>query len=144
MKTMRQNDKALSSVVASIILIAVTVTASILTAGWLGTTAVKYTELEVIAVKNVQFTGTAGEPTNTIILSLKNTGTVAISIEMIKINGNSFSFNTYSSEEYTYVPGENKDLMVDNVGWQTGTAYDIEIYGDALIVGVYRANSLDA
>ena len=142
MKTMKQKDKALSSVVASIILIAVTVTASILTAGWLGTTAVHYTEIDTIAVKNVQFIGTAGEPTNTIILSLKNTGTRTINIEIIKINENRFIFNT-PSDENTYAPAETKDLTVDNVGWQTGAEYNIEVYGNAMIVGAYRANSLN-
>jgi hypothetical protein len=89
--------------------------------------------------------GTSGQPTNTIVLSMKNIGTKSITIEMIKVNGNKFSFSAASGENTTYVPAEIKDLTINNVGWQTGSIYDVEIYGDgAQTVGAYRATAVGA
>lgn len=142
MKNIRRNEKALSPAVASIILIAAAIAVGLATCGWLGATASHYTGIAAVTVTNVQFTGASGQPTNAMTLSLKNTGTKAITIEMIKVNGNRLSFSVASGENTTYVPAENKDLTVNNVGWLTGSAYDVEIYGDgAQTVGAYRASA---
>jgi hypothetical protein len=73
---------------------------------------------------------------------LKNTGTQGVAIEMIKVNENTFNFNASSSENTSYAPAEAKDLTLNNVGWQPGYAYKIEIFGNgAQTVGAYQANS---
>jgi hypothetical protein len=141
-KNIRQNKKALSPVVASIILLATAIAVSLATCGWLAALASHYTGTSAITVNNIQFTGAAGQPTNTIVLSLKNTGTQGVAIEMIKVNENTFNFNASSSENASYAPAEAKDLTLDNVGWQPGYAYKIEIFGNgAQTVGAYQANS---
>jgi len=142
MKNIKQNNKALSPVVASIILVAVAVAVSLVTAGWLGALAAHYTGTAAVTVDSAQFSGTPGQSTNTIVLSLKNTGTQAITIEMIKINGNSYTYSAPAGGNTSYVPAETKDLTINNVGWQTAFAYDIAIYGDeGQTMGAYRATS---
>jgi hypothetical protein len=140
MKNIWQNKKAMNPVVASIILLAAAIAVSLATVGWLQKLTMGYTGTTVITVDHAQFTGITGQPTNTMILSLKNTGTNKVTIEMIKVNGKSLSFSAASGQNVTYAPTESKDLTVNNVGWQAGSAYDIEILGDgAQTVGASRA-----
>jgi FlaG/FlaF family flagellin (archaellin) len=142
MNTIAQNKKAMTPVVASIILIAVAISVSLVTAGWLGAMASHYTGTASVMVDNAQFSGTAGQPTNSIVLSMKNIGTKAITVEMIKINGNNYSFSPSAGGNVTYVPTETKEMTINNVGWQTAFTYDIAIYGDeGQAMGAYRATS---
>jgi flagellin-like protein len=130
MKNLRHHAKALSPVVASIILIAITVTVSVATAGWLGAMSVSYMKTGAITVSSVHFTGASGQPTNTVVLSLKNTGTQVTTIEMVKINEERFFFNSSSGQNATYAATETKDLILNNVGWMPSYTYDIQIFGD--------------
>jgi hypothetical protein len=142
MDNIGHSKKAMTPVVASIILVAVAIGVSLVTAGWLGAMASHYTGTAAVTVNNVQFSGIAGQPTNTIVLSVKNTGTKAINIEMIKINGNNYNYSPPTGGNTTYVPAETKNLTINNVGWQTAFAYDISIYGDeGQTVGACRATS---
>ena len=145
MRLIRQNKKAMSPVVASVILIAVTVAISLATAGWLGALTTHYTGTTAITVNDAQFTGISGQSTNTIVLSLKNTGTRMITIDMIRVNGNKFDFTMPTGENATYMPGESKILTLNNVGWVAGLAYDFDIFGDGVqTVGAYRVNAAGA
>jgi len=142
MKSIQQSTKALSPVVASIILIAVAIAVSILTAGWLSQTTNHYKETSAIIVNNAQFAGDSGQPTNTMMLDMKNTGTQAVTIGMIKINGKPSIFSAAPGETTTYAPTETKSLTVNTLGWQEGYVYDVEIYdNEAQIVGAYRATA---
>jgi hypothetical protein len=142
MNNIAQNKKAMSPVVASIILLAAAIAITLVTAGWLGALASHYTGTASVNVNDVQFEGTAGQPTNTIVLSIKNIGTQALTIDMIKINGNNFTYSPPAGGNTTYVPAESKNLTVNNVGWQTAFAYDISIYnGEGQTVGACRASS---
>jgi flagellin-like protein len=130
MKNLRLNAKALSPVVASLILIAITVSVSIATAAWLGSMSMSHMKTGAITVTNVQFTGASGQPTNTIVLSLKNTGTQVTTVEMVKINEERFFFNSSSGQDTTYAATETKDLTLNNVGWLPAYTYTIQIFGD--------------
>lgn len=76
----RKNAKALSPVVASIILIAVTVAVSIAVAAWMGGLSIGFMQTEQLQITNVQFatTDTTTDTTQTITVSVSNTGTNAI------------------------------------------------------------------
>ena len=56
MKKLQHNAKALSPVVASIILIAVTVAVSIAVAAWMGGLSSSFMQTEQASITNVQFT----------------------------------------------------------------------------------------
>jgi flagellin-like protein len=75
--------KALSPVVASIILIAVTVAVSIAVAAWMGALTFSFTNTEQINITNMTFqTGTSG----TISIIANNTGTSAVTINEAWVN----------------------------------------------------------
>jgi len=78
----RKNVKALSPVVASIILIAVTVAVSIAVAAWMGALTFTFTNTEQIQVTNMEFL--AG---NTIIrVTMNNTGTSPVTMNEVWVN----------------------------------------------------------
>ena len=82
MKNFRRSKKALSPVVASIILIAVTVAVSIAVAVWMGALSVGFMQTEQLSITNVQFsTGTD----QVISVNVTNTGTNAITITTVTV-----------------------------------------------------------
>jgi flagellin-like protein len=81
-RKMKKNAKALSPVVASIILIAVTVAVSIAVAAWMGALVVGQMSTEEVKISNVEFAdGTA-------IIMARNTGSSAVTITEVYL-GNS-------------------------------------------------------
>jgi archaeal type IV pilus assembly protein PilA len=84
-----KNTKALSPVVASIILIAVTVAVSIAVAVWMGGLAGNFMQTEQVTMGQPTFDVTA----HTATFTLKNTGTTAVTISDVYINSVSASGN---------------------------------------------------
>jgi len=76
----RKNVKALSPVVASIILIAVTVAVSIAVAAWMGALTFTFTNTEQILITNMAF------GPNSIAVTVNNTGTSPVTINEGWIN----------------------------------------------------------
>ena len=143
MKTLRKikkSTKALSPVVASIILIAVTVAVSIAVAAWMGALTVGFMGSSSININNVEFVGTSAEPANTIDLTLKNTGTKAVTITQVKVN------NVVASTDPATLsmdPGdEDITLTITAAGWVAGNPYKIDLYDSTgQVVGSYQANA---
>ncbi|MEM3622391.1 MAG: archaellin/type IV pilin N-terminal domain-containing protein [Candidatus Bathyarchaeia archaeon] len=79
-----KSKKALSPVVASIILIAVTVAVSIAVAAWMGALTFTFTATEQIQITNMQF-GPAGT-SSWIAVTVNNTGTSPVTINEAWIN----------------------------------------------------------
>jgi flagellin-like protein len=78
-----RSRKALSPVVASIILIAVTVAVSIAVAAWMGALTFSFTNTEQINITNLSFqTGTPGS----IQVIANNTGTTVVTINEVWVN----------------------------------------------------------
>jgi flagellin-like protein len=82
LRKIRKNAKALSPVVASIILIAVTVAVSIAVAAWMGALTVGFMDTEQVAFADVTF----DTNTNTVQFTLKNTGTSPCVISYVYLN----------------------------------------------------------
>ncbi len=82
MRKIFKSKKALSPVVAAIILIAVTVAVSIAVAAWMG--ALTFTFMKTEELKTQSHTWAANR--TSINLSLKNTGTGALTVSEIRIN----------------------------------------------------------
>jgi len=91
MKSFRRSKKALSPVVASIILIAVTVAVSIAVAVWMGALSTGFMQTEQVAFGTPTFVitnSTAVPPVaGSVTLNVKNTGTSAVTISEVYING---------------------------------------------------------
>jgi flagellin-like protein len=125
MKILRSR-KALSPVVASIILIAVTVAVSIAVAAWMGALTFSFMGSSSITINNTDFQGFTGLANNTIVLTLKNTGTKQVTISNIKINN---LVKTFDATNATLSPGDSGKLMtVNSVQWINGNPYKIELY----------------
>jgi flagellin-like protein len=84
----KKSTKALSPVVASIILIAVTVAVSVVVAAWMGGMTINLMgTAEQGVITNLQFTD-GGVADDTIIATVQNTGDVALTITGGFVNGN--------------------------------------------------------
>ena len=81
LRKMRKNAKALSPVVASIILIAVTVAVSIAVAAWMGALVVGQMSTEEAKVTSITWNAAGA------VLNVRNTGTTNITITEAYVNG---------------------------------------------------------
>ena len=112
------NKKALSPVVASIILIAVTVAVSIAVAAWMGALTFTFTKTEELKITGIIWS------TNYANLTVTNTGASDLTITYLKIDGTSTSgvVDTTSipatGGTYTLVKGSTKTAKINH---PTGT-----------------------
>jgi flagellin-like protein len=121
--------KALSPVIATIILIAVTVAVSIAVAAWMGALTFSFMGSSSLTITNVTFNGTSGNANNTVVLSIKNTGTKTVTIGQVKINNAIVTIDP-GSVPYppTYTAGSTGSVTLDNVGWTNGNPYQINLF----------------
>jgi flagellin-like protein len=137
LRKIRKNAKALSPVVASIILIAVTVAVSIAVAAWMGALTVGFMGTSSITITNTTFDGTSGAPANTITLALKNTGTKSVTISQVKVNNALKSFNAT-----TLAAGDTAGLLISAAAWSNGNPYKIDLIDSSgQAVGSYQATA---
>jgi len=124
-----KSRKALSPVVAAIILIAVTVAVSIAVAAWMG--ALTFTFMKTEELKTISHTwDSTGTINEYVDLTLKNTGTGALSITSVRVNDASNGTIT----TVTVNPGASTTLRVlassfslaNNV-FASGTKYEFAV-----------------
>jgi flagellin-like protein len=134
LRKIRKNAKALSPVVASIILIAVTVAVSIAVAAWMGALTVGFMGSSSININNVSFTGT-----NVVTLSMKNTGTKSVTISQVKINN--AAVGIASGNMTTSDAGDVGSLVLTSA-WTAGNPYKIDLVDSSgQVVGSYQATA---
>jgi len=103
-----------------------------LTTGFMGSSSV--------GITLVQFSGNSGNATNSIILTLKNTGTKIVTIGQVKVNTVPYSFDTSVATLST--AASNVNMTIYNVGWSNGNPYNFQLYDTSgNPVGAYQANS---
>jgi flagellin-like protein len=117
LRKIRKSTKALSPVVASIILIAVTVAVSIAVAAWMGALTVGFMGTEELKITNVQF-----PDANTVSITIKNTGSTAATISEIYINNGA----DLLSSDLTLDPNSQADQDV-TFTWTAGNSYQVRI-----------------
>ena len=96
----KKNAKALSPVIASIILIAVTVAVSVVVAAWMGALTLGFMgNAEQASIVNVSFVnvGTVDAPLLAMNATVINTGTNSITISSATIDGNSAALTATGS-----------------------------------------------
>jgi flagellin-like protein len=140
-RKIRKNAKALSPVVASIILIAVTVAVSVAVAAWMGGMTVGFMGTSSITVTNVVFTpGDAGA--GVIDLDLKNTGTKAVTIAQVRVNN---ELATSADLPLSIKPGDSDTLQLTGITILEGNTYKADLYdSNNQVVGSVQANAPDA
>jgi flagellin-like protein len=117
-----KSKKALSPVVASIILIAVTVAVSIAVAAWMGALTFTFTATEQIQITNMQF-GPTG--TNSwIAVTINNTGTSPVTINEAWVNNVK---QTVSELPKTISANSGWVLNITNYSVTTGANYQVKL-----------------
>jgi flagellin-like protein len=132
MKSFRRSVKALSPVVASIILIAVTVAVSIAVAVWMGALSTGFMQTEQISITNVVFSGT-----DTITMTISNSGIANVTISYAAVNNNQATIAS-GSLLVANTPANTLVLtMAEN--WVLGNTYQIKLTSQKGNVYTYQA-----
>jgi flagellin-like protein len=135
-----KSRKALSPVVASIILIAVTVAVSIAVAAWMGALTIGFMGSSSITITDVSFQGTSGQA-NYINITMKNTGTKVVTISQVKVNNVAKTI----AGTLTLQPGDVGKVIkitMSAPGWSNGNPYKIDIFDSSgSAVGSTQQNS---
>jgi flagellin-like protein len=134
MKNFRRSKKALSPVVASIILIAVTVAVSIAVAAWMGALTIGFMATEEVKITNVQFATDLSSATVTV----KNTGSTAVTITEAYLGSVS-----YTITEVTIDPGlaDNSIVISPTGGYTGGVSYQFKVVSSKGNPFVYTATA---
>jgi archaeal type IV pilus assembly protein PilA len=128
-KALKKNTKALSPVIASIILISVAVTVSVISAGWLSRTTLDLMKgAEQAIITNVELTNGSTSATVTI----QNTatpgaaGTVSVNITAAYVNGQKVI--TTQSLPVKIIPAQSYTLIITlNSPAVSGTQYNVKL-----------------
>jgi len=120
-----KSKKALSPVVASIILIAVTVAVSIAVAAWMGALTIGFMGSSSITITNVSFEEETDPTPNWINITVKNTGTNQVTIATIKVNNAVCSFTPKTSA--TLKSGD-VDYIKIYKDWVSGNPYKFDLF----------------
>jgi flagellin-like protein len=132
-----KSKKALSPVVASIILIAVTVAVSIAVAAWMGALSIGFMGSSSVTITDVTFKTSAEEPYRNVTLAVKNTGTKTVTIYTVKLNNSPAAIN----ESLTLQPGLSGGIEV-NCTWAPGNPYKFDLFDNSgQILGSYQATA---
>ena len=119
-----KNKKALSPVVASIILIAVTVAVSIAVAAWMGALTFTFMATEQLQITNMQFS------TGHIYLTVNNTGTSPVTINEVWVNNvkETDAVQNGTSTGPPFTLDANTGLVIDiPYSWTTGSNYQVKL-----------------
>lgn len=139
MKISLENKKALSPVVAAIILIGVTVAVSIAVAAWMGSLTIGYMETKEFSIVDVDFT-LGDVSTGKMVLKVNNFGTSDVTIHRIRVNGETASTWSTGNSETVYAGSEETFTITHEV---TETKkYAITMYTiDGTMVGSFTATA---
>jgi flagellin-like protein len=135
MRKLLRSKKALSPVIAAIILIAVTVAVSIAVAAWMGALTFTFMGTEQLSFTNIQWKSSS--PYSWVALTVKNTGTTSLTLNQVKIN-NYLNITTgwTTTAGITLTPNLSTTLNITGSGW-TGTGAGLT--GSNFAAGAYYA-----
>jgi flagellin-like protein len=125
MKILRSR-KALSPVVASIILIAVTVAVSIAVAAWMGALTFSFMGVEKLTISKITWIWTTAPATRTFVINVNNTGTKDLTINQVLVNYAGVTTTITPALPLVLKATESNSLTVTYV-WTNGTNYDISV-----------------
>ena len=114
----RKSAKALSPVVASIILIAVTVAVSIAVAAWMGGMSVGFMQTEQLSITNVAWSGA-----DVVTVSVRNSGTTDVVLNSATVNGITAPI---TGSPVTVAKNTAADVVLTSA-WVSGNSYQIKL-----------------
>ena len=139
MKKLFRSKKALSPVVAAIILIAVTVAVSIAVAAWMGALTFGFMSgSEQVKIVSVQFSGT-NSTNKQITVTLQNTGAGDVVITSAKVGDTVISSITVSPD--STVEAGTSATVTFNYNWTAGQSYNVGVVTKAGNVFTYYATA---
>jgi flagellin-like protein len=145
MKKLLKSKKALSPVVAAIILIAVTVEVSIAVAAWMGSLTIGFMETSELTVTEMTFT--AGNSTaGTISVDVTNSGTSDVTVSMCRVNGATMTKDGGSGDEWSIdtepIPSGDPAVITITTTVASGNKYSVSLFtADGTMVGSYTATA---
>jgi flagellin-like protein len=124
MRKLLKSRKALSPVVAAIILIAVTVAVSIAVAAWMGALTFTFMKTEELKITSMTFAGTSN-----ITLTLRNPGTSKVTLSTVTINDGVKTVSTTSPVlPFDIAAGASSTLYITmGSTWTTGNKYKVTL-----------------
>jgi flagellin-like protein len=132
LRKIKNNAKALSPVVASIILIAVTVAVSVAVAAWMGGMTLGFMNTEQLKITNVGFGAAAGD---TVTVSVQNTGSNPVTVSDVYFGSTKSGSGDIAWFLADGTTGANSKisansaqvLTIDNQAWILGGTYQIKL-----------------
>jgi flagellin-like protein len=127
MKRLWRSRKALSPVVAAIILIAVTVAVSIAVAAWMGALTFTFMGYEKLEMTACDWTwGASGS--RTIMVTVANTGTKDITVNHVEVNYVGVATVDVSPETpFTFATTDSAKDITITYDYVNGSSYDISV-----------------
>jgi len=126
MKKLLKSKKALSPVVAAIILIAVTVAVSIAVAVWMGSLSFNFMATENLSITKVAFSAN-NSTHSTATLTVRNTGTTDVIITAAAVEGYNVTAASISADK-SIGEGTTDTVTVTLAGyWVAGNLYNVEL-----------------
>jgi flagellin-like protein len=134
MNKLLRSRRALSPVIASIILVAVTVAVSIAVAAWMGALTFTFTKNDQFNIASVTFYGLSGAAnTNYINMTIQNTGSASWMLtQTAQVNavtglavtsiGNAGKYNCTNGGQIKIY------ITMTNPGWASGNQYSITLF----------------
>ncbi len=132
-----KSRKALSPVVAAIILIAVTVAVSIAVAAWMGALTFTFMKTEELKITAISWGAANANAT----LTVKNSGTSGLTVDSLKINSaagvlfrervSGGTWTAWPATGLTLNPGDVYDICVQRTGstaFVSGTKYEFDFH----------------
>jgi flagellin-like protein len=133
MRKLLKSKKALSPVIAAIILIAVTVAVSIAVAVWMGSLTFNFMETRELQITSMTF----DDPAGTITLQVTNPGTGKITLQSVKLNDGVATLDSASDMEYN--AGDTGTITITSPTWQSGFKYRVALVAsDGTLVGAFE------
>ena len=121
MRKVFKSKKALSPVVAAIILIAVTVAVSIAVAAWMGALTFTFMKTEELKIQG----HTWGASNAYIDISVKNTGTSALTLDSARVND---AVTTSNCSDYQLDPGSTAVVRITPTSaFTSGVKYEFAV-----------------
>ncbi len=125
LRKIKKNSKALSPVIASIILIAVTVAVSVVVAAWMGGISLGFmNNAEQVTLSNPVFTGT------TVTVTARNSGAGSVTIQSGTVDGANAVLSVPVTEpvgSLTVAKGATQDIILTAGTFTSGAQYQIQL-----------------
>jgi len=119
MKKLFKSKKALSPVIASIILIAVTVAVSIAVAAWMGALSFGF-----MATEQLSFTDCTYNSVTDVAIKVKNTGTSSLTLSKVFVNGVDSTGVSAVGTSWTLEPNAEETITITpTAGFEAGANY---------------------